>query len=205
MDTRLTCQQIQNQIDQMSQRELRLAADDRGPVHDHVEGCPACKGHLSKALDLACQLDQWKVPAPRRNIVAAVMAEIARDEGHPRPQRITLGEHLASLLRVRVQVPAAAAILIIGALIVSIGMNLIRSTQPVRGLDPILVPAGTTVVKDRTYPAKVVPAQGLETRRPLLVNPALVPGTVIVILGTPPVLPQEITPRLTPTPLDQSL
>ena len=197
-----TCQQIQDQIDQMSQRQLRLAAD-QGPVRDHVQGCPACKGYLDKALDLAAQLDRWEVPQPKRNIVAAVMAEIAEMEVDQRPARITLGEHLVSLLRIRIQVSAVAAILVIGALIVSIGMNLARSDRPVASRETVAVQANVSVA-----PAtKVVPVQvqGTQPLQSLLANPAMVPGTVIVILGTPPVLPEEITPRLIPTLQDKPL
>jgi hypothetical protein len=202
MEPTSTCQQIQDQIDQMSQRQLRLAAD-QGPVRDHVQGCPACKGYLAKALDLASQLDRWEVPQPKRNIVAAVMAELAELEPDQRPARITLGEHLVSLLRIRLQVPAAAAVLVIGALIASIGMNMIRSNRPVASRETVAVQAHVPVVPV----TKVVPVQvqGAEPLRSLMANPAMVPSAVIVILGTPPAMPEEGTPRLTRTIQDKSL
>jgi hypothetical protein len=200
MEPTSTCQQIQDQIDQMSQRQLRLAAD-QGPVRDHVQGCPACKGYLAKALDLASQLDRWEVPQPKRNIVAAVMAEIAEMEVDQRPARITLGEHLVSLLRIRVQVPAAAAVLVIGALIASIGMNVIRTHRPVTEQETSPVAVTIPVAAVQTTGPKVVPVQvqGTQPLKSLLANPALVPSTVIVILGMPPVMPEEITPRVIPT------
>lgn len=203
MDSTLICQQIQGQIDQMSQRQLRLAAD-QGPVCDHVRGCPACKGYLAKALDLASQLDQWEVPQPKRNIVAAVMAELAELEPDQRPARIGLGVRLLSLARYRLQVPAAAAILITGALITSIGLNVVtRFVRPETKLEIASVAAHVPVVQA----TKVVPVQvqGTEPLRSLLTNPAWIPSTVIVILGTPPVMPEEITPRLSPTLHDKPL
>ena len=202
MEPTSTCQQIQDQIDQMSQRHLRLAAD-QGPVCDHALGCPACMGYLAKALDLAYHLDQWEVPQPKRNIVASVMAEIAEMVPDQRPVRISLAEHLVSLLRVRLQVPAAAAILIMGALIVSIGMNVTRPARPETKREIATV----TEIVPVAQAIKVVPVQvqGAEPLRSLLANPAMVPSTVIVILGTPPMMPEEITPRLTRTIQDKSL
>lgn len=199
MDTVLTCQQIQDQIDQMSQRQLRLAAD-QGPVSDHVRGCPACKGCLAKALDLASQLDQWEVPRPKRNIVAAVMAELAGLETDERPARITLGEHLVSLMRVRIQVPAAAAILVLGALVASIGFNVIRARGPVTRSEPVVVRADVPVAPvTRFVPVQL---QGTQPLQSILANPVLVPGTVMVILGTPPRMPEESTSRRIPTTQD---
>jgi len=203
MEPTSTCQQIQDQIDQMSQRHLRLAAD-QGPVCDHALGCPACMGYLAKALDLAYHLDQWEVPQPKRNIVASVMAEIAEMVPDQRPVRISLAEHLVSLLRIRLQVPAAAAILVLGVLTASISLNVVSQfarPEPKREIATVteIVPVAQAI--------KVVPVQvqGAEPLRSLLANPAMVPSTVIVILGTPPMMPEEITPRLTRTIQDKSL
>jgi len=203
MEPTSTCQQIQDQIDQMSQRQLRLAAD-QGLVCNHVRDCPACKGYLAKALDLASQLDQWEVPQPKRNIVAAVMAEIAEMVPDQRPARISLAEHLVSLLRVRLQVPAAAAILVLCVLTASIILNVVsRFARPEPKREIATVIAKVPVVQA----TKVVPVQvqGAEPLRSLLANPAMVPSTVIIILGTPPMMPEEITPRLTRTIQDKSL
>ncbi|MBP8303534.1 MAG: hypothetical protein KBE04_05335 [Phycisphaerae bacterium] len=192
----LICQQIQDQIDQMSQRQLRLVAD-QGPVSDHVRGCPVCRAHLAKARGLASQLDQWEVPQPGRNIVAAVMAELAALETDQRPARITLGEHLMSLLRVRIQVPAAAAILVLGGLVCSIGFNVIGARGPGIRPDPVVVRADVPVDPvTRFVPVQVQGAQSLQS---VLANPVLVPGTVMVILGTPPRMPEESTSGRIPT------
>jgi hypothetical protein len=194
MDKPLTCQQIQQIIDEMSAAQLR-DSQRHGLVHEHARQCPACRDHLAEALALADHLDQWEVPQPRRNIAASVMGRIAGQhaaQARPAPR---LWNQVTFLLNVRWRMRAAAVILLLVSLAVSVSLNVRGLPGPsdrrVAGQSeprPVTQPSASQALDGRvtTPPAVIVASQDAKQIRSLLARPELSPSALIVILGTPP-------------------
>jgi|GEM_PF-2509194 len=200
MDKPLKCEQIQQTIDEMSGSQLQ-EAQIQGPVHEHVQVCPACRNHLADALALADHLDQWEVPQAGRNIAASVMAQIAQWER--RRARHTPGPwgQVTALLRYRLQIPVAAVVPVLVALTVSVVLNISRverSPSPQYAMQPQPTPstrgADSPVLDRQVMQPKVVyvgRTQDSQAIRSFLARPELSPSALIVILGTPPIVPLE--------------
>ena len=199
MDKPLTCQQIQQGIDEMSGSQLQ-EAQIQGPVHEHVQGCPACRDHLADALALADHLDQWEAPQARRNIPASVMAQIAQWERHRARLAPGLWGQVTTVLRYRLQIPVAAMVPVLVALTVSVGLNVSRverSASPQYALQPQTPPS----IHGASAPAPDQPAgqpkvvyvgaQNSQAIRSILARPELSPSALIIILGTPPIVTWE--------------
>ncbi len=203
MDKPLTCQQIQQIIDEMSGTQLQEARV-QGTVYEHCRRCPSCQDHLSEALALGSHLDRWEVPQPQRNIAASVMGRIAQQhaaQARPDPR---LWNQVTLLLGVRWRMPAAAVILLLVSLAVSVSLN-------VRGLpgpldrqvavqpqpSPVMQPSRPQAVDGRgtTPPVVYVASQDTQQIRSLLARPELSPSALIVILGTPPGITWQPGPR----------
>ncbi|MDH7598644.1 MAG: hypothetical protein QHH07_03265 [Sedimentisphaerales bacterium] len=105
MDPIYACQQVRDQTDQMTTGQLQTIRDLM-PLIAHLEGCAGCREYLKGSLDLACVLDQWEVPEPRRDITPSALSSLFRIHPHQ-----TIGGHLRSLIGFRVRLPAVAAAL----------------------------------------------------------------------------------------------
>ena len=194
-----TCESIQRTIDEMSRSELHEAGH-QGPVHEHTQRCPTCCAYLEEAWVLDSRLDQWEVPLAKRNIAASVMAEIAQLERQRASRDLGGWGRVIALLRVRLQVPAAAMILLLVVLTVSVILNVSRGgrlSSPRYVVQPpptqSVSPAKAQEVDLPVGPVKVtyVATQNSQVMRSFLARPELSPSTVIIILGVPPILPLE--------------
>ena len=214
MDKPLKCEQIQQTIDEMSGSQLQ-EAQIQGPVHDHVQACPACRDHLADALALAERLDQWEVPQAGRNIAASVMAQIAQWERRRARQTPGPWGQVTALLRHRLQIPVAAVVPVLVALTVSVVLNVSRverSPSPRYAVQPQpttpSIPAADTPALDRqvTQPKVVYVGRPQDSQaiRSFLARPELSPSALIVILGTPPIVPLEPESKTTHAAVNNS-
>jgi hypothetical protein len=202
MDKSMTCQQIQQIIDEMSGTQLQEARV-QGTVYEHCRRCPSCSDHLSEALALASHLDRWEAPQPRRNIAASVMGRIAQQHARQAGPGPTLWNQATILLGVQWRMPAAAVILLLAALAVSVSLNVrglpgssdlkVAVRQPNPGTQPSVTPASDQ--RAASPPVVVVGSQDSQQIRSLLARPELSPSAIIVILGTPPGIAWQSEPR----------
>jgi hypothetical protein len=193
------CEQIQTMIDEMSQAALQQP-QDQGPISEHVRQCPACQDYLQKALALAGHLDRWEVPEPRGNIAASVMAQIAQKEHDKQVDGSRFWRQVHAVMLYRLHVPAAAAILLLIILAVSISMNITSWQRPDTRSVVIDVPAHpqqlpTKTVQYTTTRSRDSRSTDQETVHTYDTHPGSTPGALIIILGTPPVFPPELIPE----------
>ncbi len=189
------CEILQDQIDEMSQVELQEAREF-GLASQHLKQCPHCQAYWQQALALAEKLDQWQVPEPQKNIAAGVMTAIAQLE---HDQRLTPGLW-QRWMQQRLQVPVPIAATILLALILSVAFHFKSSLTMSSQIVPVAVNSSMT-----SQPQ----IQTVHTTTPVVPNmpgtwtlPAMAPGTYMIILGAPPVVPNETllvpqTPKLT--------
>ncbi len=193
-------------IDDMSQNELRQAGD-QGPVREHVQTCTICKDYLQKALALAYHLDQWEVPEPQGNTAASVMAQIAQKERDRYLDGSRFWRQCHAALVYRLHVPAAAAILLLIMLAVSLSMNinswqrpaarsLAQNAQNPTILEPVKVIPVTESVKEPSLSfsqEKGAASSLADSIQSYLIHPESASGALIIILGAPPVFPSKPT------------
>ncbi len=175
-----TCEIFQDQIDEMSQGELRETRKF-DLLAGHLAQCPGCQAYWQDTLALADRLDQWQMPEPRKNIAAAVMAEIAQLE---HDQRSSNGFwHRSMQQRLHIPVPVAAIVLL--ALILSVAFNL-RPSPPIARVTPVAIDH-SPIDQPRLRPVNMT-----DTVAPGLPGfwtvPAMTPGTYVIILGAPPMV-----------------
>jgi hypothetical protein len=193
----------------MSQATLQQARD-KGPVYEHVQQCPVCQDYLQKALALAGHLDRWDVPEPRGSIAVSIMAQIAQKEHNKQVNGSRFWRQLHAAMIYRLRVPAAAAILLLITLAVSISMNVTSWQRPDTRPVVIDVPAHPQQIPIKTvqYPTTLpVDVRSLDqgTMHSYYTHPGSAPGALIIILGTPPVFPNELIPKPIASSIDNHL
>jgi hypothetical protein len=175
------------QIDDLS-REILQSDLQSGPVQEHVRHCTACRAYLDKARALVCHLDSWQVPAPKKDICAGVMTQIAQMERDRRVSPIIILKRGIGLLNIRLRVPAAAVALLMAALIVSVTLNIrgIDSGKPVTssGIVSDALPIASTL--DDASTGACLYTDQPDLTRLFMGSAALAPSTFVVILGAPP-------------------
>ncbi len=183
----LACDAIMEQIDGLPQKRL-LSALRSGPLQEHVQHCAACRAYLEKTRTLACHLDSWQVPEPKKDICAGVMTQIAQMERNQRVSPMMFLKQGIALLNVRMRIPAAAAALLVVALVVSVTLN-IRGIQSEKGVTSGSIVADVSPVGSAPDDASTVAHLYTGPPDPILSymgSAALAPSTFVVILGAPP-------------------
>lgn len=182
-----TCEAIREQIDGLSQKGLR-AARRSGPIQEHVQQCISCRSYFERALTLGCHLDSWQIPEPNKNLCTRVMTEIAQMERDRRVSLTTLLKQGATLLNVRLRVPAAAAALLTAALVVSVAFNIkgIHQTATVTMGDTSSDNPGIVSTPTSDSTALYLSTDQRNKIGPYMSSAALAPSTYVVILGAPP-------------------
>ena len=133
-------------------------------------------------------LDSWQVPEPNENLCTRVMTEIAQMERDRRVSLMMLLKQGVALLNIRLRVPAAAAVLLMVALVVSVTFNIrgIHQTAPATMGD---TSSDNLAIVSTPNNDSIVPYLSTEQRnqiRPYMSSAALAPSTYVVILGAPP-------------------
>jgi len=156
----------------------------------HVSTCRVCRRYLRQAIDLGQILDQWEVPGPQRDILAGVMSRIVRPRTHD--GRVTAVRPVYSAFLLRLRVPAVVAALVFVALAVSIWLNVQShiSQSGARGVASQVIPLVANG-------AGLGPTKELNQAplRSIAANPALIPGPIIVIIGNPLAMRDEVLPE----------
>lgn len=177
------CEILQDQIDEMSQVELQEAREF-GLASQHLKQCPQCQAYWQQALALSEKLDQWQVPNPQKNIAAGVMTAIAQLE-HDERSSVGVWQRW---MRQRLQVPVPVAVVILFALILSVTFHF-KPSPSVPQIVPVAVNPSNT-----NQPA----IQPVHTATNVIPNfpstwamPSMAPGTYMIILGAPPLKPND--------------
>lgn len=198
------CDDIQAHINAMTAGQLQ---DLSREWIDQLETCSECQAHFEETLRLHNLLDTWEVPAPRNNIAAGVMADIAQWEHNQSNQGPRGWSSLRAFLIRRVPVSMAAMLLVLLSLAGSVGLNLIqrqdltatrteiailreRATLPSENI----ITVGTPENLPLRQPARVVPASYQASTRSFFVNPQNMPSPLVIILGAPPMVSLDTEP-----------
>lgn len=181
-----SCETIREKIDGLSQKGLHTARH-RGPIQEHVKQCASCRSYFERALNMGRYLDSWQVPEPNENLCTRVMTEIAQMERDRRASLTTLLKQCAALLNVRLRVPAAAAVLLMVALVVSVTFNIrgIHQTAPATMGDTSSANPAIVSTPNNDSIVRYLNTEQRNKIGPYMSSAALAPSTYVVILGAP--------------------
>jgi hypothetical protein len=203
----MKCEEMRERMNEISLEELREQAGDEA-FAEHLGACPECREYYEKCVALCTALDGWKVPDPRKNIHAGVMTAVAGLERQEREKGPFGGfrEAVAAVFGRRFRVPAFAAVAVILVLAFSVTLNVIQHNT-IEGFDELVMAQGP----DGAVPTAVAHAEATPAVRPVIDQvpvvvrdmlpwlnqgkPGAVPAPVIVILGIPPWLYPQQSPR----------
>lgn len=208
-DRKLLCRQVQEYVDELSQRQFQEGIKS-GLMSEHIRQCPECREYFSRAKGLSERLDEWKVPDSKRNITANVMAQIAQLESDRKIKYFSLCGRLGALIVHRLRVPVGVAAAVFVILAVSLFLNITRLNVYQGSKENILaeteqpVLEGEEIVrveKQKPRPVSVQPEvvqvqHGSEKGIYFFsVSPEATSTPLVIILGTPGVVPIELKPQ----------
>jgi len=197
-DKKLTCQQTQEYIDGLSQRQFQEKTEGC-PEYEHIQQCEACKEYFEQAKSLAEKLDQWNVPNPQSNITAGVMAQIAQLEHDKKIDRFSISSRLPALFIYRLKVPFGVAAAVFVMLAISVFFNIAKlniypgSKEGIQAKTEQSIPEELKFanrIKPKTYPVSIQP-DGNGQMCFFGVSPETSQTPIIIILGVPGVMPLE--------------
>jgi hypothetical protein len=182
-----TCSSIMEQIDDLS-REVLQSDLQSSPVLKHVRHCATCRAYLEKARALVRHLDSWQVPAPKKDICAGVMTQIAQMERDRRDSPMMFLKQGIGLLNVRLRVPAAAVALLMAALVVSVALNIrwIHSGKSITSSGIVSDAQPIDSTPDDASTVAYLYTDQTDLIRSYMSGAVLAPSTFVVILGAPP-------------------
>ncbi|MHC4456066.1 MAG: hypothetical protein ACYS0I_03070 [Planctomycetota bacterium] len=199
---KLLCQQVQEYIDGLSQRQLQEEIES-SPEYEHIRQCATCREYFERAKSLSEKLEQWSVPTPKRNITAGVMTQIAQLERDTKVEHFSLWSRLPALFIYRLKVPVGVAAAVFVILTVSLFLNITRldtypdSKERMQAKTDQSIPEEIKYayrIKQKTYPVSI--QSGSNGQMCLFgVSPEAAPTPIVIILGIPGVIPIETTPR----------
>lgn len=185
------CDAIRLLIDDLTQDQL---ISMQIPIHitHHVRTCTACKSHLDQQISLSDHVALWTIPEPKRSIGMGVMTQIAQLE-HNNSAETASAWACLRLLRVRIQIPASIAALILCLLSVSVALNIANHRNPNGVVQQVsksyLSPApenSQVVQQNGSEPRIITTQQDLNTITPWLSQSQIPASTMVIILGAPP-------------------
>ncbi len=208
-DKKLTCQQAQEYIDGLSQRQFQEKIES-SPEYEHIQQCLACREYFNQAKSVAEKLDQWCVPTPKHNITAGVMAQIAQLEHDKKTEHFSIWSRLPALFVHRLKVPVGVAAAVFVMLTISLFLNITRldtyqdSQERIQAKSDQGIAEGIKFaqrIKQKTYPVSI--QSGSNGQMCFFgVNPETSTTPIVIILGVPGVMP--IDTRLQPVRVNSS-
>ncbi len=196
-----TCESMQMIIDDLTQDQL-VCLQIPKRISDHARSCVLCKTHLDQQIALANQVEQWTVPEPKTPIGTGVMTQIAQMEYDKSARTETAWTKCVQLFRTRVQVPAAVAAMLLMLLAVSVTFNISNLRRPdllvqqISDSLPTPQPENTHMVQHTSVKPRVLPAsQERDAVHPWLSQTQLPAGTMVIILGAPPLPWTDTLPK----------
>lgn len=199
---KLSCQQVQEYIDGLSQRQLREKIES-SPEYEHIQQCATCQEYFEQAKSLAEKLDKWSVPTRKRSIAAGVMAQIAQLERDRKTKHFSPWSRLPALFVYRLKVPVGAAAAVFIILALSLVLNITGFTTYQESEEKIQVKTDQDIsertkfvhkAKPRIYPGSIQSVRK-ENVYFFSVSPEVTSTPLVIILGTPGVVPMEPTPQ----------
>ncbi len=185
---KLSCSEIQEYIDGLSQRQLQ-AKIENSPECEHIQQCVTCREYYDRAKGLSEKLDQWSVPNLKRNITAGVMAQIAQLERDRKIDHFNLWSRFPALFARRLKVPAGVAAAVFVMLTASLIFN-------ITSISKYHNPNGNI---QQFYPVaiqpKVIQMQSVSKEEMCFfgMTPEGAATPIVIILGVPGVVPIETT------------
>ncbi len=192
----LSCTQVRQYIDGLSQHQLH--EDTKSPLIDeHISQCDTCREYFNRSKTLSDQLDKWNVPAPKRNITTAVMAQIAQLEHDTKIEQVSLWERLPHFFTHRLKVPVSAAAAVIIILTISVTLNIKSFNANLNSSEIILVKENQIKTVPIDYPPQVIEitSSGKEQMCFFGINPKSATTPLVIILGAPGIIPIETAPK----------
>ena len=208
-DKKPSCQQVQEYIDGLSQRQLQKEIKS-GPMYEHIQQCLTCREYFNQAKSLSAKLDQWSVPTPKRNITAGVMAQITQLERDRKIIHLGLWSRLPALFAHRLKVPVGVAAAVFVILTSSLILNITRLDIYQEPKEKIQTKTEQTILerirfadrnKQKSYPVPIQPKvlqiqPGSKGEMCFFgISPEAAPPALVIILGVPGVIPIETTPQ----------
>ncbi len=201
-DKKLTCQQAQEYIDGLSQRQSQEKIEN-SPEYEHIQQCVTCREYFARAKSLSDQLNQWSVPPLKQNITAGVMAQIAQLEHDKKIDHFSLWSRLPALFVHRLKVPVGVAAAVFVMLTISVVLNITKLNIYPDSKEGILAKTDQSIpeeikfayrIKQKTYPASIQPVSNGQMCF-FGVSPEASPTPIVIILGVPGVMPLETRPQ----------
>jgi hypothetical protein len=208
-DRKLLCRQVQEYIDELSQRQFHEGLKS-GSIHEHIQQCPVCREYFNRAKSLSDQLDQWRVPSAKRSITAGVMAQIAQLESDRKIGHFSLWNRLPALVAYRLKVPVGIAAAVFIILAISLFLNITRLNVYQGSKENIVAETEQPVLEKRKFirveekksrPVSIRP-EVVQVQRSseegiyfFSVSPEATSTPLVIILGTPGVVPIELKPQ----------
>ena len=196
-----TCESIHIIIDDLTQDQL-VCMQIPKHISDHSRSCVFCKSYLDQQIALATQVEQWTVPEPEKPICTGVMTQIAQMEYDKSVNAGVTWAKCVRLFKTRVQIPAAVAAMLLMLLAVSVVFNISSLRRPgvlVQQTSDSLSnpqPENTHIVYQTSAKPRILPAsQELDAVHPWLSQTQLPTGTMVIILGAPPLPWTESLPK----------
>lgn len=192
---KLLCRQVQEYIDGLSQRQLSEEIKN-APMYEHIQQCLICRQYLNRAKSLSEQLDQWSVPALKRNITAGVMAQIAQLERDRKIEHFSLWGRLPALFVHRLKVPVGVAAAVFVILAISLTLNITRLNTYLDSKENMQAKTDQTIrQRPVAIQPKVIQIQSGSKEGIYFfgANPEAAPTPLVIILGVPGVIPIEPT------------
>jgi hypothetical protein len=196
-----TCESIHIIIDDLTQNEL-VCMQIPKHISEHARSCVFCKSYLDQQIALATEVEQWTVPEPKKPICAGVMTQIAQMEHDKSVNTGVTWAKCVQLFKTRVQVPAAVAAMLLMLLAVSVVFNISSLRRPdvlVQQISDSFTnpqPENTQMVEHAAAKPRILPAtHELSAVHPWLSQTQLPAGTMVIILGAPPLPWTESLPK----------
>lgn len=199
---KLFCQQVQEYIDGLSQRQLQEKIES-SPEYEHIQQCATCREYFNRAKSLSDQLDQWSIPPLKRNITVGVMAQIAQLERDRKTGHFGSWYRLPALFAHRLKVPVGVAAAVFVILAVSLILNVTRldiyegSKEEIQAETEQAILEGIKFAhrnKQESYPVTIQPGSKGEMCF-FGISPEAAPTPLVIIVGVPGVIPIEATPQ----------
>ncbi|MHC4213540.1 MAG: hypothetical protein ACYSWP_09235 [Planctomycetota bacterium] len=189
--TNLSCKQVRQYIDDLSQHQLH--EETKSPLIDkHISQCDTCREYFNRAKTLSDQLDKWSVPAPKRNITTAVMAQIAQLEHDKKIEQVSLLNRLPHFFTHRLKVPVSAAAAVIIILSISVILNIKSFNANLNSSKELM----TKLPPVYTQPQVIeITSSGKEQMCFFGINTKSATTPLVIILGAPGIVPIETTPK----------
>ena len=199
---KLFCQQVQEYIDGLSQRQFQEKIES-SPEYEHIQQCVTCQEYFNRAKSLSDQLDQWSVPPLKRNITVGVMAQIAQLEHDRKIEHFGLWYRLPALFAHRLKVPVGVAAAVFVILAVSLILNITMLNIYHDSKEKIQAKTEQTILegikfahrnKQKSYPVAIQPGSKGEMCF-FGISPEVAPTPLVIIVSVPGVIPIETTPQ----------